>query len=85
MTGSPSGTGTPEAAPPAPSTPPAPPPTPEASAGDAGPIVMSNSSTQNIGSSTPGETSVMSGQNLPMNAQNDKIKEYLAKQTMEYQ
>jgi hypothetical protein len=85
MTGSPTGTGSPEAAPAAPSTPPAPPPVPEASSGGADPIIMNNASTQNVGSSSPGETSKMSGQNLPMNAQNEKIQEYLARQTVAYQ
>jgi hypothetical protein len=46
---------------------------------------MNNASTQNVGSSSPGETSKMSGQNLPMNAQNEKIQEYLARQTVAYQ
>jgi hypothetical protein len=46
---------------------------------------MNNSSTQNVGKAAPGETSVMSGQNLPMSAQNEKIQEYLARQTVNYQ
>ena len=81
--------GSPDGAPAAPSaaptTPPAPPPTPEAPAGGGDPIVMNNSSTQNVGKAAPGETSVMSGQNLPMSAQNEKIQEYLARQTVNYQ
>ena len=81
--------GSPDGAPAAPSaaptTPPPPPPTPEAPAGGGDPIVMNNSSTQNVGKAAPGETSVMSGQNLPMSAQNEKIQEYLARQTVNYQ
>jgi hypothetical protein len=81
--------GSPDGAPAAPSaaptTPPPPPPTPEAPAGGGDPIVMNNSSTQSIGKAAAGETSVMSGQNLPMSAQNEKIQEYLARQTVNYQ
>jgi hypothetical protein len=81
--------GSPDGAPAAPSaaptTPSAPPPTPEAPAGGGEPIVMNNSSSQSIGKAAAGETSVMSGQNLPMSAQNEKIQEYLARQTVNYQ
>jgi hypothetical protein len=46
---------------------------------------MNNESTQNNGSATSGEAGNMAGQNLPMTAHNDKLKDYLAKQTMDYQ
>jgi hypothetical protein len=85
MGGSPSGTGTPEATPPAPSTPPAPAATPETSSAGGDPIVVNTSSTKNNKGSVGGEKNNIAGQNLPMTAQNEKIQEYLARQTVNYQ
>lgn len=83
--GSPAATGAPEATPPAPSTPPAPPATPEPSSSNE-PIVMNNNTTQNnAGSVGNSENAGLAGQNFPLEAQNDKIKEYLAKQNIGYQ
>jgi hypothetical protein len=49
------------------------------------PIVMNNESSSSSGSVTSGEADNTSGQNLPMNAQNEALTEYFAKQNIDYQ
>jgi hypothetical protein len=49
------------------------------------PIVMNNESSSSSGSVTSGEADNMSGQNLPMTAQNEALTEYFAKQNIDYQ
>ena len=47
---------------------------------------MNNNTTQNnAGSVGNSENAGLAGQNFPLEAQNDKIKEYLAKQNIGYQ
>jgi len=52
---------------------------------DTTPIVMNNESSSSSGSVTSGEADNTSGQNLPMNAQNEALTEYFAKQNIDYQ
>jgi len=49
------------------------------------PIVMNNESSSSSGSVGGGEADKMSGQNLPLTAQNDALTEYFAKQNINYQ
>jgi hypothetical protein len=49
------------------------------------PIVMNNNSSSSSGSVSGGEADKVSGQNLPMNAQNASLTEYFAKQNISYQ
>ena len=82
--GTPAAAGTPSASPASPTTPPAPPATPEPPAAGE-PVVLNNSNVQNNGSTSGGNSDKMAGQNFPMTVQNDRLKEYLAAQTMDYQ
>jgi hypothetical protein len=88
-TGAPAGesgapSGAPEPVTPSPSAPEAPPPVPEKEANPE-PIVMNNNSSSASGSVSGGEADNMSGQNLPMTAQNDALSEYFSKQNIDYQ
>jgi hypothetical protein len=49
------------------------------------PVVMNNSSTTNVGSSSGGETNNVSGQNLPMEVSNPALQPFLARQNVHYQ
>ena len=49
------------------------------------PIVMNNNSSSSSGSVSGGAADKVSGQNLPMNAQNASLTEYFAKQNINYQ
>jgi hypothetical protein len=49
------------------------------------PIVMNNNSSSSSGSISGGAADKVSGQNLPMNAQNASLTEYFAKQNISYQ
>ena len=49
------------------------------------PIVMNNNSSSSSGSISGGAADKVSGQNLPMNAQNASLTEYFAKQNINYQ
>jgi hypothetical protein len=84
MTGSPTGTGAPEAGTPTPTAPPPPPATPEP-AGAGEPIVMNSSNVQNTGSVSGASNDKTAGQNLPMNVQNDRLKDFLSEQMLNYQ
>jgi hypothetical protein len=88
-TGAPAGesgapSGAPEPVTPSPSAPEAPPPVPEKEANPE-PIVMNNNSSSSSGSVSGGEADNMSGQNLPMTAQNDALGDYFSKQNISYQ
>jgi hypothetical protein len=49
------------------------------------PVVMNNSSTTNVGSSSGGETNNVSGQNLPMEVSNPALQPFIARQNVHYQ
>ena len=77
--------GAPEAAPAAPPSVPSDLVPPSQEAQDNKPIVMNNESSSSSGSVTAGEADNISGQNLPMTAQNEALTEYFAKQNIDYQ
>jgi hypothetical protein len=49
------------------------------------PVVMNNSSTTNVGSTSGGETNNVSGQNLPMEVSNPALQPFIARQNVHYQ
>ena len=69
----------------APSAPSAPSDTPRMGAGANAPVVVNNNSVQNSSGSTGGESNNTAGTNLPLNARNPLLDEFLARQAISYQ